>query len=236
MYAMFRLAIAPVAATAMVLLMSDNARAGMLEDCVQAEVPNLQINGCTAVIRSDQRSGKNLVWAYYNRGFAYHGLGEFQKAIKDYNRALRLSPNIAKLYNNRGGAFGNLGEFRKAIEDFDRALQLDPNYVDAYYNRGEAYRGLGIIRKAIKDYDRTIDLDPNDARAYHSRGLAHEMTSEFQRAVNDWETAMRLAGASRVRRWQEHLKKSGHYSGVLNGKYNAGTRAGLGACAQDPAC
>jgi len=233
---MTRLAIAAIVATAMILYAPSQARAGNLEDCMQAEVPNLQINRCTAVIQSDQQTRRNLIWALYNRGFAYHGLGEFQKAIKDYNRALRLSPNIAKLYNNRGGAFGNLGEFRKAIEDFDRALQLDPNYVDAYYNRGEAYRGLGEIRNAIKDYDRTIKLNSNDASAHHRRGMAYEATGDFERAVKDWETAMEIAGPSRVRRWQAYLQKAGYYSGVLDGHYNARTRAGLRACAQAPAC
>jgi len=235
-YVMTRLAIAAIVATAALLHASSRARAGSLEDCLQAEAPIRQVSGCTAVIQSERQTASNLVWAFHNRGFAYHVLGEFRKAIDDYDQALRLNPNIAKFYNSRGGAFGNLRQFRKAIEDFDRAIRLDPDYVDAYYNRGEAYRGLGEIRKAIRDYDRTISLRSGDAGAYHRRGMAYEAIGDFKRAVKDWETAMEIAGAPRVRRWQAYLRKAGYYSGALDGNYDARTRIGLVACARDPAC
>jgi tetratricopeptide (TPR) repeat protein len=68
------------------------ARAGMEEDCVQDRDLDLQINGCTAVIRSGHYSGKNLAIAYYNRGTPYLRLAEYARAIKDYDEALRLDP------------------------------------------------------------------------------------------------------------------------------------------------
>ncbi len=102
------------------------ARAGMAEDCNQEYDRDLQIGGCTAVIRSGQWQGKDLAWAYYNRGVAYGNLGEYRRAIEDYDEALRLDPDYAVAYNNRGSAYSNLGEYRRAIGDFARALWLDP--------------------------------------------------------------------------------------------------------------
>lgn len=212
------------------------ARAGMVEDCEQRQDSHLQISGCTAVIRSGKWSGKELARAYNNRGIAYRRLGRTRKAIDDYDRALRLDPNLADTYNNRGYAYYGLGEVRKAIRDFDRAIQLDPHHVDAYNNRGAAYHGLGEHRKALEDYDRVLILDPDYARAYHNRGLAYKAIGDVGRAVSDWEAAIRLFGPPGVKRWQEYLKKTGHYAGAVDGIYGSDTRAGLEACARDPAC
>ncbi len=46
------------------------ARAGMVEDCNQERDPDPRISGCTAVIGSGQWQGKELAWAYFNRGTA----------------------------------------------------------------------------------------------------------------------------------------------------------------------
>ncbi len=96
---------------------------------------DLSISGCTAAIRSGQWQGKDLAWAYYNRGLAYLHLGDHARAIKDYDQALRLDPGFAIAYNNRGLAYNNVGEYRRAIEDFDRALRLNPGFAWSYVNR-----------------------------------------------------------------------------------------------------
>ena len=43
-----------------------------------------------------------LVLAYYNRGVAYGDLGQYQKEIDDYTRAIELDPQHANAYFNRG--------------------------------------------------------------------------------------------------------------------------------------
>ncbi len=95
------------------------ARAGMVEDCEQNRDLDRLISGCTAAIRSGQWQGKDLSWAYINRGSAYGILGEYRRAIKDYDEALRLDPDFAGAYYGRGRAYDELGEYRRAIKDYD---------------------------------------------------------------------------------------------------------------------
>ena len=40
--------------------------------------------------------------AYSNRGIAYNNRGQYQRAIEEYNEAIRLKPDLAEVYSNRG--------------------------------------------------------------------------------------------------------------------------------------
>jgi len=97
--------------------------------------------------------------AYNNRGYAYHKLGEDQRAIQDLDKAIQLDPNYAKAYNNRGYAYHKLGEDQRAIEELDKAIHLYPNYALAYNNRGYAYRKVGNYAKSDADKARACSLD-----------------------------------------------------------------------------
>ncbi len=47
--------------------------------------------------------------AYNNRGIVYRSLGQHERAIEDYNEAIRLNPQNPLPYTNRGVAYGGLG-------------------------------------------------------------------------------------------------------------------------------
>ena len=112
---------------ATLLTLAAPARAGMVEDCVQSHDRDVQIVGCTAAIRSGQWQGKELAWAYNHRGAAYRILGDYSRAIEDYDQALRLDPNLAQAYQNRAIALDNLnpsgeGSNGKATGDYKVAV------------------------------------------------------------------------------------------------------------------
>jgi hypothetical protein len=46
-----------------------------------------QISGCTAAIESGGWSGKNLAWAFNNRGYPYLLKGDLDHAIADFEQA-----------------------------------------------------------------------------------------------------------------------------------------------------
>jgi len=81
--------------------------------------------------------------AYNNRGVAYAKLGEHNRAIEDFNKAIKLNPDDAEAYGNRGLAYAELGEHDRAREDMLRAGNL-------FTNKGrieDAIRACGVIFK-----------------------------------------------------------------------------------------
>jgi len=95
-------------------------------------------------IQSDQERRERLATAFDNRGVAYKRKGEFDRALQDYEQAIRLNPTNANAYNNRGVIYRIKGEYGRAIADYDEAISLKHgDYPAAYYNRALAHAGNG---------------------------------------------------------------------------------------------
>ncbi len=174
------------------------ARAGMVEYCNHMRDPDLGIGGCTAVIRSGEYSGKNLAIAYNNRGNAYANLGEYRRAIQDYDQALRLDPGYAVAYYNRGLAYSDLGEYRRAIEDYDQALRLDPGLAQAYIGRANAHCELGMNEASLDDRMQTLRLGALAAkdvqrflrgRGFYKGAIDGDFGPASQKALREWTAA-----------------------------------------------
>jgi tetratricopeptide (TPR) repeat protein len=134
----------------------------------------------------------NPAEAYSKRGNIYFDRGDYDRALGDYNAAIRLKPDYANAYNNRGNVYNRQGEYAPAIADYDRAIQLDPGLVEAYFNRGFAYNDKGESDRALADFDQAVQLKPHDANAYAYRGLAYYFTGDYDRAIADYNQAIQL--------------------------------------------
>jgi tetratricopeptide (TPR) repeat protein len=136
---------------------------------------------------------EGLAEAYFWLGWLYQGpMGNSDKAIADYEQALKLQPDYAKAYYNRGLAYYRKGDYDRAIADFTQALKLQPDYATAYYNRGNAYYSKGDTARAIADFDRALKLKPDYAEAYTNRGVAYCSKGEYDRAIEDLNQALKL--------------------------------------------
>ena len=180
----------------------ESAIADDLADCERTG-GDKQIQACSRIIESGLLSGKpiskkNLAAAYNNRGRAYGETGALDRAISDYNAAIRLNPDFATAYYNRGVAYGDSGEVERAIADFDNAIQRNSQYATAYNNRGIAYQFKGDLDGAIADYDMAIKLNPEYATAYNNRGDAYEKKGDLQRAAADYSKALSLDPAHKA--------------------------------------
>jgi tetratricopeptide (TPR) repeat protein len=101
---------------------------------------------------------------HYQAGNKLRDQRQFEKAIAEYDEALRLDPKLAIAYNNRGGAYDNLGQHQRAIQDLDEALRLDPKLAEAYATRAAAYAVLRKYEEAERDVARAVELGLDAAR------------------------------------------------------------------------
>lgn len=100
-----------------------------------------------ADIRDDQRAQ-----LYYDRGVIYDSVGLRSLARLDFNRALRLKPDLVDAHNFLGIHYTQLQEFNQAYDAFDSAIDLSPEHEYAYLNRGIALYYGGRPQLAVEDF------------------------------------------------------------------------------------
>lgn len=101
------------------------------------------IGACTRQLQSGRYDDKALAIGYTNRGLAYGKKGQFDRAIQDYDQALRLNPRHPNAYVNRGVSYERKGQHDRALQDYKRA--------NAMGNRSswllKKLRSLGVVVK-----------------------------------------------------------------------------------------
>jgi tetratricopeptide (TPR) repeat protein len=118
------------------------------------------IPACTSVIQSRRQTPETLARAFFYRGRALTAKSQFDRAVEDFNQAIRLDPDFPDAFNFRGVAWVGKGQFEQAISDFNQAIRLDPNYAIAIYNRGLAAQNLGRADEAARYFEQAKQVGP----------------------------------------------------------------------------
>jgi tetratricopeptide (TPR) repeat protein len=93
---------------------------------------------CGALIDNDKTLRADRVKALIARGGAYGRKDMIDRAIGDYDTALRLDPALSDIFNARGELWRKKGDRPRALADFAAAIKLNPDHPTARGN----YRSL----------------------------------------------------------------------------------------------
>jgi superkiller protein 3 len=104
--------------------------------------------------------GPSDALAHYNLGNAYSAQGKLDEAVREYQEALRINPNLAEAHNNLGLAYSDQGKLDEAVRECQEALKINPNLAAAHLNLGLAYSRQGKLNEAIECYQGFSRLAP----------------------------------------------------------------------------
>ena len=151
----------------LVLLAAPMARANDLAGCRQGENSRLKVRACSAVISSGTLQGRDLSWVFDKRGLGRARLGQHERALEDYARAIELDPRNAIALSNRANSLRHTGKLGEAVDDFTRSIRIAPRRYHPYMGRGLAAAAQGSQFFASRDWDTGFNLGGGEAiRAY----------------------------------------------------------------------
>jgi serine/threonine protein kinase/Tfp pilus assembly protein PilF len=130
------------------------------------------------------------------RARAFEGLGQHERAQKDFDRAVGVGPQEVLTWFVRGTYHARRRNFERAEADFAQALRLDPGHALTYLNRAQLCREKSRWAQAEADYTEAIRHDPGRAMAYGGRALVREGERRYALALEDHDRALRLAPGS----------------------------------------
>ncbi len=101
--------------------------------------------------------------AWSTRGKILWRLGEFDRAVSDYTKALELEPGDALTLNHRGNVRAAKGDLEGAIADYAEAIRVSPGFAMAWKNRALARALRGERAEALADAEAALRLAPPKA-------------------------------------------------------------------------
>jgi len=89
----------------------------------------------------------------------------WQRAIADFDRAIRLRQDDVEVLVLRAAAWRNARDPGRALADAGRALSIAPDHTEALLERGFAYLARGTRDAANRDFERVLKLVPPNSAA-----------------------------------------------------------------------
>jgi tetratricopeptide (TPR) repeat protein/predicted aspartyl protease len=116
---------------------------------------------------------------HFSLAAGYASLGQFPRAIEQYDLWIASHPLDANLYGAlnwrcRARALGDI-DLQRALQDCNEALRharkSSPFYADVANSRGLVWLRLGDYDKSIADFDASLKIAPRNASSLYGRGI-----------------------------------------------------------------
>ena len=117
-------------------------------------------------------------------------LEDFDGAIENFNKAIKLDSESLKANYYRGLAKYRKGDDKGAIIDFTNSIKISPNNTTLYNQRGVAKANIKDYLGAIDDQNKAIELDPVNIYAIYSRGRSMHSLGALKEAMLDYNIAI----------------------------------------------
>ncbi|MCD6019249.1 MAG: hypothetical protein K0S53_2370 [Bacteroidetes bacterium] len=153
-------------------------------------------------------------WTSYRIGEAFYNLGEVQRAINYYRKAVDLAPYEPDFKNKFGTALAAKGLLPNAEKELTEILKENPKHVSALTNLGFVKLKQGSIQEAEQLYFKALTLDPDYEPLLMNIAGLYAYKKDFKQAelyVN--KILKRNPGNGKARQALQQLKQAqnGHH-------------------------
>ena len=181
-------------------LQMDWEKNAVLRACVNPDgktAPSRIIQACSESLDHDILPLNQRSFLLANRAQAYFALGYRQRALDDYDAAIksaRLLPVNEQflIFASRANAYFALGDRQRALDDYSAALKSAPHNAALYYNQGVVFLAQASYDSALQDFDTALKLDSRFVPALRQRAKLYATQGNLSGALADYSEAIHL--------------------------------------------
>lgn len=123
-------------------------------------------------------------------------------ALRFFEKAVQLSPNMFEAHMNFGNVTASFRGYKDAKNAFSKAVELRPKSYEAHIGLGMALRGLKDISGAEKAYNEAISLSEKRPEAYFNLGVLYQdyrsgNVSDLKKAKDYFQDFLKRASGKR---------------------------------------
>jgi len=126
-----------------------------------------------------------------SRGIDFYQQGNYDGAVKEFQRSIGLAPNSAYTQNSYDYMVRSLLKLSRtddAIKAYKQAIRLDPTNDSYHVNLGDIYFSLGRYDEAKSEYNEAVKIDPTSTLNWYSLGQAYMQTGNYAGAEQAFKT------------------------------------------------
>src|SRR5271157_680364 len=127
-----------------------------------------------------------------NLGVAYMNQQRMDKAVEEFDQALKADPGLTAAELNKGIALLNLQKLPEAEDALDAATAKEPSNPRVWYNLGLLRRSQGKSAEAIEAFQHVLKIDPNDPDTHYFLGTMYSQQQQYNKAIEEFEATLRL--------------------------------------------
>ena len=141
----------------------------------------------------------NNALAHYRLGTISEKLGAIDSAVRSYQEALRLDPNLSDArkalegyYVNQGVMLRRNNQLDDAVRMFQQAITLNPSSANAHFELGQVFEQRGQTNEALAEYQEAIKVDPDKSAAHARLAAIYTGQRQYENAAREYQEVLRL--------------------------------------------
>ena len=130
--------------------------------------------------------------AYIGKGFYYYARSKANLAIREWEKAISLSPNAAEPYRAMGWLYNATGDYVKSIGSFVKASSLNrgPDLSANLYGLGFQLTHIGFYTESVEQLKEKLKLDGDSTSYFHDLSYTEYCAGHYDRAIGAGQKAI----------------------------------------------
>ena len=137
-------------------------------------------------LKSVEATDPSMPFLHFNLGFAYLGVGDYEKSEAEFRKDIAIDPDLADNYYQLGVVYSLMARPADSEKAFKEALRLDPRRPGAWFGLGKIYSEQRNYPEALTALDEALKYSPNSEKVHFVRaqvlqrmGRKDEANAEF---------------------------------------------------------
>jgi TolB-like protein/lipoprotein NlpI/tRNA A-37 threonylcarbamoyl transferase component Bud32 len=143
---------------------------------------------------------------HFALAFAHHQRGEFEEALREFERTVALNPSHAHAHAEIAMIrYQSFCQLPRAIAEYDVALDLDPYLLTALWYRGYLYGLMGDFAQAEASIRKARQLNPDSEYTLMFSAALYDISGDLSRGRRAWDRMLAMAPRNPLLHWSSGL-------------------------------
>jgi len=142
-------------------------------------------------LNTTEDKNKNYFY-FYLLGLSYQGINQFNEAIKNFEKSIKLNNKFIESYFNLGIIFFKLKNFISAERNLNLALNLNPNDYLVLFNLGVINFERRKFLVSLDFFKKSFKIKSTFFEAAHYIGFCYEELKDYTKAIEYYYKSIEL--------------------------------------------